>query len=136
MKNVVEIKAKRTDAAPGMYGYDAEAVVTMESGEVVYVGVNEYDMFKHYTVSKDSLFDKMTDTEVDEGPERDEAFDKWVESQFVGNGDGSIPEASADGYGSSDVVEYKSLADAKGTEYGKLFDLLNKTIAMMGTGIE
>ena len=57
---VYEIRGKKSLAEPGMYGYDAEARVEDQFGDGVFVHVNAYDMFRHYTVAKESIFDGMT----------------------------------------------------------------------------
>lgn len=61
MKTIMEIKAKRSFACPGLYGYDAEATVyDSDTGKDVYVHVNSYDSMRNYTVSETSIYDFMT----------------------------------------------------------------------------
>lgn len=131
---VSEIRGKRTMAEPGVWAYDAEAVVSGNGEDTVYVHVNEYDMFKHYTVSKSSFFDsiesgtKMSDEEC-------AAFDEEIAKIFT---DG-IENVDLDGGEDAAVdfiEEYSKLADAKQSKYYKVFDTLNKVITRMAKGLE
>ena len=101
MLNVWEVRGKKSFAGPGTWGYDAEAKVVNEQDEEVFVHVNAYDMFRHYTVSKVSVYDFMTTDDV-EAPEKVEYLE-----------------------------EYETVADAKGSLYWKVFELLNKVVTRM-----
>lgn len=131
---VVEIRGKKSFAGPGVYGYDAEARVALEDGSELYVGVNEYDDFRHYTVSGKSVYDEMTGTGT---VERDEKFEAWVASQRVGY-DGPLvenPIAVDDGNaGDGFLEEYGKLSETKDSKYHDVFVLLNKMVRMMEKG--
>lgn len=134
MKTITEIKAKRSFAGPGMYGYDAEATVVDETGKEVYVHVNAYDSFRHYTVQKESIWDFMAgNVEVDTNDMEkmpffgDPDFDEKLKEL-----DGDEP----DGNDTKRIEEYGRLSDAKGSEYYKVFEALNKSIALMEKGVE
>ena len=60
MKMIISMRGTRTFAGPGVYAIDAEAEVRVDSGETVYIHINDYDSFRHYTVSKTSIYDFMT----------------------------------------------------------------------------
>ena len=60
MKTIISMRGTRTFAGPGMYAIDAEAETRTDSGETLYVHINDYDSFRHYTVSKTSICDFMT----------------------------------------------------------------------------
>lgn len=125
MKTVVEVKAKRTMAGPGMDAFDAEAVVSEAGKDDVYVHVNEYDMFKHYTVSAKSLMDSEDDgQEMTE--EEKEAFHQKI-MQMIS--DCVVDSDVTDG--SEYIEEYSKLADAKKSEYGEVFSALSKVIGML-----
>ena len=68
MKMIISMRGTRTFAGPGVYAIDAEAEVRVDNGETVYVHINDYDGFRHYTVSKTSIYDFMTG-ESDTDPE-------------------------------------------------------------------
>lgn len=151
---VCEVRGKRTMAAPGVYGYDAEARVICPDGTELYVSVNKYDEFKHYTVGKSSAYDVMAgktsvyDVMAGEGsgaPERDEAFEKWVASQFVGY-TGEPVECPLEG----DTVEvcggitpgeslyleyYTKLSETKASAYHKVFKTLQEVINRLVDGV-
>lgn len=134
MKTITEIKAKRSFAAPGEYAYDAEAIVTDESGKEVYVHVNAYDMFRHYTVKEESIWNFMT------CDERDDADDAQ-EELFAGDPDFDEKLMAWDGKESSIdepkfIESYTRLVDAKKSEYGKVFDVLAKVVTRMESGID
>ena len=95
MKQITEVNAKRSFAGPGVYAFDAEATIwDSDTGDEVYVHVNLYDMFRHYTVGNASLMgDDIVETEYSE--------------------------------------EYERMSDAKGSEYYKVFDMLNKVLTRM-----
>lgn len=122
---VVEIKAKRTMAGPGMDAFDAEAVVSETGKNDVYVHVNEYDMFKHYVVSEKSLMDtdengnEMTDAEK-------EAFDEEL-ARIIRDGVVDSDVAIDSEY----IEEYSKLTDAKKSKYGDVFSSLSKVIGML-----
>lgn len=125
MKTVVEVKAKRTMAGPGMDAFDAEAVVSEAGKADVYVHVNEYDMFKHYTVSVKSLMDSEDDgQEMTE--EEKEAFHQKI-MQMIS--DCVVDTDVTDG--PEYIEEYSKLADAKKSEYGEVFSALSKVIGML-----
>ena len=56
---IKELKGKVTTGGPGMWAFDAEAIVE-DNGKTLYIHANWYDDFKHYTVSERSMFDFMT----------------------------------------------------------------------------
>ena len=104
MKTINEIKAAKSFAGPGEWAIDAEATVfDTETGKELYVHVNDYDMFRHYTVSETSIYEFMT-------------------------GDGDDP-------GAVFTEEYGKFSDAKGSEYYKVFDTLNKVITRLAKGL-
>ena len=75
MKSIYEITAKKTMAAPGMWGYDAEAKVTgPDVAEEIFVHVNMYEGFKNYVVSDKSLFgDDLCDEYIEQYEKLSEA---------------------------------------------------------------
>ena len=82
MKTIISMRAARTFAGPGMYAVDAEAQVRQEDQSIVYVHINAYDMFRHYTVSKTSIYDFMTNaTEEDPEAEFEEEYSSLKETQ-------------------------------------------------------
>ena len=92
MKNIETINAARSFAGPGVYGYDAEAKVVDVTGGMVYVHVNVYDDFKHYTVSNESTFGAMTENgEIDDDfeipnctdPDYDKKMEEFLPSNFM-----------------------------------------------------
>lgn len=101
---VSEIRGRRTFAGPGSWALTAEARVYDDAGNMWFVMINEYDMFRHYTVSAVSTYALMTG-EDDEGPEDVE-----------------------------DVESYESLAETKSSQYAKVFDTLSKVITRLGKG--
>lgn len=127
MMDVLEIRGRKSFAGPGVYGYDAEAKV-IDGGMEVYVGINYYDDMRHYTVSKESVYDGMTgELAGDDGEEMFagdpnflEKLDRYVEKHPV-----KWPER---------VAEYTSAKDAMGSKYGKVYDTLWKMISRMMEG--
>ena len=102
MKNVIEMRATRTLAGPGVYAYDAEAMVREhETQKEVWLHVNWYDGMKHYTVCEKSMWAFMVNCE-DDG----EGFPEYLE-------------------------EYEKLSDAKKSEYGKVFAELNRMLSLI-----
>ena len=53
---IIEIKAKKHFAGPGMWAWLAEALVEKDKGEAVYVTAHYYDG-EIYSVSKQSVYD-------------------------------------------------------------------------------
>ncbi|MDO5520826.1 MAG: hypothetical protein Q4G58_10085 [bacterium] len=68
---IIETRSKKTPAGPGLWGYDAEAVVE-DQGQVLYIHANYY-MGDHYTVSSESMFDYMT------GETEEEPYAEFIE---------------------------------------------------------
>lgn len=67
--NVIEIKAKRIVAGPGMCAYVAEAeVLDFASGESRYVTYQEYEG-KEFTVSKESVYAFLAENREDPASE-------------------------------------------------------------------
>lgn len=82
MLNAWQIRGKKSFAGPGMYGYDAEAKVVNEADEEIFVHVNMYEMFRHYTVSKTSTYDFMTsDADAPDGIEYMEEYTKLADAK-------------------------------------------------------
>ena len=82
MKSVVELKATRTFAGPGMYAYDADARVRDENDKELYVHVNAYDMFHVYTVSETSTYAFATnETDVDPEAEYLEYYENKTDAK-------------------------------------------------------
>lgn len=155
MKQVVDIRTERTLAAPGVYAIDAEATVRdVETRELVYVNVNWYGDFKHYTVSKDSVVSFMERVSAD-----------WYEQSSLGGlvpseeeppaFTGELPESFSDFLSGEDyleshdgeetepdedfpkfIEEYSRLSDTKQSEYGRVFEVLNRLVSLMSEIIE
>jgi len=122
---VTSIIGRRKMAEPGVYAYDAEAVVSKAGCSDVYVHVNEYDMFKHYVVSEKSLMDaddsgnKMTDAEKEE-------FSQEIARMI------RDCEVDAEAVADAEYIEaYDSLAKSKGSEYYSVFTVLQKMVSLM-----
>ena len=122
---VTTIVGRREMAAPGVYAYDAEAVVSKPDCADVYVHVNEYGMFKHYVVSEKSLMDaddsshKMTDAEKEE-------FSQEIARMI------RDCEVDAEAVADAEYIEaYDSLAKSKGSEYYSVFTVLQKMVSLM-----
>jgi len=78
---VVSVRGTRTFAGPGMYACDAEATVRTSDGTEVYVHANAYDMFKHYTVSKTSIYDFLTGNGDDPNAVFDEEYNRLADAK-------------------------------------------------------
>lgn len=139
---IVEMKATRTLAGPGVYGIDAEAIVRdARTREVVYVYVNWYDGFKNYTVSRDSMWEYMTGGETSPEDAVEELFPDGENPYFIGNiVDGELPpwpEDTGDDRGEPDYLEhYEKLTDAKKSAYWHVFRVLNQMCKLMDGGAE
>ena len=58
--SVYEVRAKKTVAGPGLYGYDAEARVEDSAGERVFVHATVFSDVEEYTVAEKSAYEFMT----------------------------------------------------------------------------
>ena len=131
---VTSVVGRREMAAPGVYAYDAEAVVSKPDCADVYVHVHEYDMFKHYVVSEKSLMDteeadhEMTDAEKEELTKE---FSRMLEDFTNCNGNDAGSESNITSFSSEYIEAYTKLAQAKGSEYYKVFQTLQKMINLM-----
>ena len=121
--DVVSIVGKKSFAAPGVYGYDAEAEVVVDD-VTVYVVANNYDGYTHYTVDGKSIFAE----EEDDGEK--------LEVPFIGDPD--YEEKAAKFLGEKSTKEYieyyTNMTDAKGSKYRKVFETLKKVIDRMIEG--
>lgn len=115
--DVVSIVGKKSFAAPGVYGYDAEAEVVVDD-VTVYVVANNYDGYTHYTVSEKSIFAE----EADDGEE--------LEIPFIGDPDYEKKAAKFLGESTEEeyIEYYTNMTDAKGSKYKKVFETLKKVI--------
>ena len=122
---VTSIVGRREMAAPGVYAYDAEAVVSKPDCADVYVHVNEYDMFKHYVVSEKSLMDAdESDHEMTEAEK--EEFSQEIARMI------RDCEADAEAVADTEYIEtYDSLAKSKDSEYYSVFTVLQKMVSLM-----
>ena len=131
---VTSIIGRREMAAPGVYAYDAEAVVSKAGCDDVYVHVNEYDMFEHYVVSEKSLMDteeadhEMTDAEKEELTKE---FSHMLEDFTNCNGTDAGPESNIRSVSSEYIEEYTKLSQTKESEYYKVFQTLQKVVNLM-----
>jgi len=81
MKTIYTINSKKTMAFPGVWGYDAEAMVASpDSPEEVFVHVNNYDGMRSYTVAASS----MMGGDVPDFTEEYGKLDEAKESQYYG----------------------------------------------------
>lgn len=148
MKVVTELKANRTYAGPGVYAFDAEAVVLdTETDQTVYVHVNLYDGFENYTVSESSLWDDVDDD--DETGDVVELFDPnttfTVDPEIAERINAMTPEQLAevertgrfpwDDEDSRYIEEYDKLSKTKQSAYSKVFAELSKMIKLIGEDI-
>lgn len=128
MKEVYDVKATRTLAGPGVYGYDVEATVRLEDQTEVYVHVNEYDGMTHYTVGKESIYDEMagsaelTEADVDEILE-------WKDKLMAGKVEAEVPETKF-------IEEYSSMKEAAASAYKDVFMVLASVLSLLETGIK
>ena len=122
---VTTIVGRREMAAPGVYAYDAEAVVSKPDCADVYVHVNEYDMFKHYVVSEKSLMDAdESDHEMTEAEK--EEFSQEIARMI------RDCEVDAEAVADTEYIEaYDSLAKSKDSEYYSVFTVLQKMVSLM-----
>jgi len=122
---VTSIVGRREMAEPGVYAYDAEAVVSKPDCADVYVHVNEYDMFKHYVVSEKSLMGAdESDHEMTEAEK--EAFSQEIARMI------RDCEVDAEAVADAEYIEaYDSLAKSKGSEYYSVFTVLQKMVSLM-----
>ena len=120
--DVVSIVGKKSFAGPGVYGYDAEAEVVVDD-VTVYVVVNNYDGYTHFTVSEKSIFAE----EEDDGED--------FEVPFIGDPDYEAKAAKFTGESREEYIEYYTNADdAKLSKYRKVFATLGKVIDRMMVG--
>lgn len=81
MSSVYSIQAKKTMAFPGVYGYDAEAMVAApNSADEIFVHVNSYDGMRSYTVAASSMMDGDVPDFIEEYSKLDDA----KESKYYG----------------------------------------------------
>lgn len=128
MKQVYNIKATRTLAGPGVYGYDAEATVRLEDQTEVFVHVNEYDDMTHYTVGKESIYDEMTGNAELTEADVDEIM-AWKDKLMAGEVEAEVHETKF-------IEEYSSLKEASASEYKDVFMVLTGTLSLLKTGIK
>lgn len=151
MKEIIAIRAKKTNACAGMYGLDAEAtVLDTVTGETLYVSANWYDGEEHYVVATESLYDFMTgqddEGDEDEGDESDELWSQTYQTKdgfttnnpfflFAEGAEERLKELE-DKFGPIEVVtpykeEYGKLSEAKQSEYYKVFLHLSNALKLM-----
>lgn len=128
MKQVYNIRATRTLAGPGVYGYDAEATVRLEDQTEVYVHVNEYDDMTHYTVGKESIYDDMTGSAELTEADVDEILE-WKDKLMAGEVDAEATETKF-------IEEYSSMKDACTSAYKDVFMVLVGVLALIEDGIK
>lgn len=129
MTEVIEIRGKKSFAGPGAYGYDAEAKV-VDNGQELYVSINVYDDFRHYTVSKESVFEAMSGTIEETEDEPLFAGDP----DFLEKADKYLEEHK-DIKGPEYIEYYESAGDAKASKYWKAFETLQKVVLRLMDGV-
>ena len=131
--NVLGYNGDKKMVAPGVWAYDAEAIVERADESIVYVHMNEYDGMQHYTVSEESLY--SFDVEEPDEVEYDDEGEP-VNVPFAGDPDFEEQmNAFCAGAEVSDAVEYieeyDNLTDAMQSAYGKVFGVLNEMTGLM-----
>lgn len=120
MKTVYTVKANHKMVAPGVWAFDAEAMVTgPDVDEEVYVAVSEYDGATNLTVGNKSIMedDGGAESSVEENRALWESVQKWMDS--------GCPAPDGDAADGDEFAEhYSSLAAAKKSAYYPVFKML------------
>lgn len=77
---IQSMRAGRVLSCPGVYGYDAEAVM-VNDGKELYAHVNQYNGMMNYTVSEKSIYDYMVNDAEDPGAEFTESYEELDEAK-------------------------------------------------------
>ena len=72
---ILNIRANKTIAGPGEFGFDAEAFILDENNREHYVYANIFDEYVTYALSKTSVYDYMVEDEGEEPSEYEEQYE-------------------------------------------------------------
>ena len=124
MKYIYEIRSKRDMAAPGVWGYEAEAKVAgPDSVEEIFVFATNYLSNSLYVVDSTSVMDEHNGGEMT--PEEEAEIDEMVRKVQAGEDLGEV------GSDSPYMEQYEKLSDAKASAYYPVFKALNDVLKAM-----